>query len=93
MTTIKQKVLRLLLIAEVFVVSGFYYFGANGLQAIFRMQEKNYALANDSVDARLRVQRLRELVKEWDEDPFYTEQHAREKLAMARDEETIYLID
>ena len=90
--TFKQRVARTLFGVEVLVVVGFYFFGSNGTMALMHL--KNELAERQQVVALLQAD-IRSLNVEhdsWARDPFFIEKHAREKLAMARDGEKIYVI-
>lgn len=90
--TFKQKVVRIFFGIEVVVVVGFYVFGSQGIMAL--MQVKQELEAQQRVVQTLQgdIKNLQYDLDNWTNDPFFVEKHAREKLAMARDGEKIYVV-
>jgi len=90
--SIKHQVVRILLIAEVIVVIGFLLFGSQGF-VVVRALKNELQKKKQEVSAReLEIKELEVEKGAWEKDPFYVEKYAREKLSMARDGETIYVV-
>lgn len=87
----KQKTLRVLCIAELVVLIGFYFLSPHGLRAVVRMRCENNQLEQKIAVIQDAVVELDRELDEWSNDSFYTEQYAREKLAMGRKNEEVYL--
>lgn len=87
----KQKVLRVLCAAELAVLIGFYFLSPHGLRAVVKMRYDNLRLEEKIANVHDEVTVLEHELEDW-RDPFYTEKYAREKLAMGRKNEEIYLI-
>ena len=87
----KQKLLRIIFTGELVFLVGFYFLGANGLPAVMRWQKENQIIAQQVQKTRDEIQKLEQELNDWENDPFYVEQYAREKLAMARADEEIYI--
>lgn len=90
--TFKQHVVRILFGVEVFVVVCFYFFGSQGIMALMHLK-KELAVQQKAVQAlEADIKKLNYEHDNWVNDPFLVEKHAREKLAMARDGEKIYVV-
>lgn len=78
---------------QIMACIGIYFFGANGIKAVFIMKKNNTIIEHEVQVARENVQNMEQEIDLWEEDPFYVERHAREKLAMAREGDEIYLLE
>ena len=90
---VKQRVLRLIFFVQILACVGLYFFGANGIKAIFTMKAKNVSIEQEVRLAYENINKLEAELNLWHEDLFYVEQHAREQLAMARDGDEIYILE
>lgn len=88
----KQTMARALFVAEVFAVVGLYMFGTQGLYALRALNHDAAELQRAILEVADEIQKLESACAAWQNDPFFVEQCAREKLAMARDGEQIYVI-
>lgn len=89
--TFKQQVVRILFCVEVLLFFGFYFFGTQGIMALMNLKKE---LQQQETALQNRAHEIKTLEIEhnaWKNDSFYIEKHAREKLAMARDGEKIYV--
>jgi len=93
MKTIKQMVLRLFFVLEIFVFVWMYLFGAQGVSALHALQEENYILEHQIQDMRADLHKLDQYIAMWEHEPFYKEKIAREQLQMVRRGDTIYYHD
>lgn len=87
----KQKTLRVLCVTELVIVMCFYFLSPYGLRAVMVLRNENHQLEEQIAEAQDAVVELDRELNEWSTDSFYTEQYAREKLAMGRKNEEIYL--
>lgn len=86
----KQKVLRVVCAAELAVLIGFYFLSPHGLRAVVHMRYDTMRLEEKIARVHDEVVALEQELEDWN-DSFYTEKYAREKLAMSRKNEEIYL--
>jgi cell division protein FtsB len=89
--TLKQKVTRVVFGIEIVVVLGFYFFGTQGIMALMQLKKELQRQEHDTSLLAEDIKKLEYEYESWKNDPFYVEKHAREKLAMARDGEKIYV--
>ncbi|OGB97417.1 hypothetical protein A3F06_02860 [candidate division TM6 bacterium RIFCSPHIGHO2_12_FULL_36_22] len=90
---LKKKFLRVFLGIEIVVFGLTYFWGAHGLQALVNMNQNNIKLEAKIADMQREVAGLESQIEEWHIHPFYREEIAREKLQMAKKDDTIYFID
>lgn len=89
---IKQTIVRGLFLVECVVVLGNYFFGTHGLHAIFATQQEIKKIEQAVAVEQKKLSELEYDLQIVQHDDFYAEQYAREKLAMAREDDEIYLI-
>lgn len=90
MKEIKRITLRLFFGLEIILFSFFYYFGAQGLQAINNLKKNNIALKDELKKIELNVAKIQNQLADYTSDPFFREKIAREQLLMAKDEELLF---
>lgn len=90
--TLKQKLVHLAFYAECLVVLGFYIFGKQGIQALMQLHAEVDQQKIEVVRIEQDIRTLESELADWEQDPFYVEQAAREKLAMSREGEDIYVV-
>jgi cell division protein FtsB len=88
---VKKKLIRIMLACEVFIFTLLYLFGAQGLRAIWQLQQDNVKLDVQLGKATQEVDALQKEVLAWNSDPFYKEKIARERLHMAHKEDLIFI--
>jgi cell division protein FtsB len=88
----KQYLLRGFFAVEIVIFSGIYFFGAQGLHNVWRMQHENSNVQHTLTALQGEVAHLEQELYAWQHHPFYKEKLAREQLQMARPGEQIYYI-
>lgn len=90
--SLKHLFVRVALTIEIIIVIGFLVFGAQGFTVVQAL--KNEVMHGKQAIAlrELEIKKLEAEQSAWENDLFYVEKYAREKLSMARDGETIYVI-
>lgn len=86
---LKKLVLRLLFSAECFAFTLFF---VKSLDAINKMKLTNLELSKDIECLSKDVANTQKQINDWETDPFYKEQLAREKLQMAHAKDEIYYV-
>jgi len=87
----RRSFFRLFFGAEVIVFVVIYFFGANGLGGIALLRKKNKLSAVAIQELYNDVRELEGTVYAWQNNSFYKEKIARERLHMARKGDTVYL--
>ncbi|MFI5332661.1 MAG: septum formation initiator family protein [Candidatus Babeliales bacterium] len=77
---------------EVLVFAWLYFFGAQGLHTLWRMQHEHSTAEHTLVVMQKEVNSLEHELHAWQHHPFYKEKLAREQLQMARPGEQIYYL-
>ena len=90
--TLKQKIVRCAFLVEIIVVMAFYIFGTHGIVAFVNLYSQEDRLQAEWVALNSDIQNLEGELYGWLNDPFYVERCAREKLAMAREDDQIYIV-
>ncbi|HJM69106.1 MAG TPA: septum formation initiator family protein [Candidatus Babeliales bacterium] len=90
---LKKNFLRFFLGIEVLVFGLTYFWGAHGLRALVNMNQSNIQLEIKLNRMQNEVGDLESQIEQWHIHPFYREKIAREKLQMAKNDDTIYFID
>lgn len=88
----KQKIVRIFFMMEIFLVVGLFIFGTQGLLAYRQLQQEVQHFGGEIELLSQEIQKLEQECDAWRNDPFYVEQCAREKLAMAQDGEQVYVV-
>lgn len=88
----KQYVARVFFTAEIFIFAGIYFFGAQGLHAVWQLQHENSKAQQTVSVLQEEVTHLEHELHAWQHHPFYKEKLAREQLQMARPGEQIYYL-
>ncbi|MBP6869700.1 septum formation initiator family protein [Candidatus Babeliales bacterium] len=70
----------------------YYNFGPRGIQKLQELQNIKVATQADIIKIQQENDSLKEQIEEWKTDLFLQEKFAREKLAMQKENETIYFI-
>lgn len=87
----KHIFVRFLFLCEVLIFGYFYFYGSNGLPLIYQLQKENELLEQQMKNVQKEGDVLQEEIERWDNDSFYVERYAREKLAMGRKGEEIFI--
>ena len=90
--TFQQKMVHVAFYIECVVVIGFYIFGRQGVQTLLQLRKEVDKQKVEVVVIQQDIKKLQDEVAAWEQDPFYVEQLAREKLAMSHDGEDIYVV-
>ena len=93
MVTSKKLFLRFFFSLEVLLFTFFYFFGSQGLYALFHLEKENRLLAQELEQLEQDVATLDKKLFEWEHNPFYKEKVAREQLHMAHTTDTVYFVD
>jgi len=78
-------------INEILFFSFFYYYGAQGMHAVFVLQKENMGVEQQVLEIKKEIAQLHDEITVWETDSFYKEKLAREQLNMAKSGEEIYL--
>lgn len=90
--TTKHKVIRIVLSVEIIAVIIFLLFGAQGFIAVRALKQSVKKMEQENNARMQEIKNLEDEYAAWQNDPFYIEKYAREKLAMSRDDETMYVM-
>ena len=88
---IKQTVLQSFFVLELFTISFFYLFGAQGLPVIYRFRQENKQFEQEIAQLKVHVLALEKELNDWHHYPYYKEKIARQ-LQMARADDQIYYV-
>ena len=88
----QQKLIRSAFYLEFFIVFGFYVFGKQGIQNLFQLRAEVEKQRAEVAFIEQDIKKFEDEIVSWEQDPFYVEQAAREKLAMSYDGEDIYVV-
>jgi len=89
----KRSILRLFFVIEIFIFIGVYFFGGNGFQYLNRLEHENDQLHGNIVRLKDEIAQVQKDITDWNNNDFYKEKIAREKLQMARRGDQIYFLD
>lgn len=89
----KKMIPWLLLLGEIVLVIGFYFFGRHGYRQLCLMRAENDALLQQMQHTKQEIQALEHHIADWQKYPFYTEQVAREQLQMMQPGDEIYYLE
>jgi cell division protein FtsB len=92
MKEVKRRILRILLVAEMLGLSGWYMLSTGGVRALKKASWHNEQLLHEIKELERETLALKEEIEEREKDSFYKEKIAREELQMAREDEEIYLL-
>ncbi len=92
MKEIKRASLRVVLAAEILLVTFFYLCGTGGLQALKHADVLNITLFDEIKKLESEVTGLSQELGERTSNPFYKESIARKELQMAYPDEIIYML-
>ncbi|MBA3954517.1 septum formation initiator family protein [Candidatus Dependentiae bacterium] len=92
MKKIKRRIVRIAFVAEIMLVSFYYFFGSHGLQALRALSSSNKELLSAIEILEQETNALKHELAEWKTDTFYKEKQAREKLQLAYANEDIYFL-
>jgi cell division protein FtsB len=87
----KKYSLRIFLAAEIIIFTGFYFFGNNGMLALWKLQQELNVQLHDVQTAKDEVTQLQANLALQKKHPFFLQKIAREQLQMARADEEIYM--
>ena len=91
MREMKRFIGRSVMVSEIVIVIGIYFFGSHGLQAYLRLRHENEMLHSDVTQLESEVASMQEEYILWQKyAEFRNEKIAREQLHMARRDEVIY---
>ncbi len=88
----KKSVLRIFFGVELVVFAGVYLLGAQGIRALWHMDQENKVLTTEIVVLKNEVEQLDKQLIAWNNHDFYKEKIAREELQMARAHDEVYFI-
>ena len=89
---LKKYIFYSLLMTEFLIFSYNYIFGKNGLYFLINLKKENKKDKNQIILIKDDILQLKRQIQDWDQDSFYKEKIAREKLQMSRGNEQIYYI-
>ena len=92
MKEVSKTVFQMIIGFELVLVTFFYLFGKNGLQAMRFADKINAQLIEEIKLLELDVTGLTRELEERQANPFYKESVARKELQMAYKDETVYLL-
>lgn len=92
MKELKRSGLRMLIGAEIVVVSFWYVCGAGGLPAVQEADRLNGILLNEVKELEAENASLTRELEDRKQNPFYKESIARQELQMAHDNEIVYVL-
>lgn len=87
-----DKVVRLLVLMEVFVFTFVYLFGTHGIQEVIQCNRETKELDDEISLIQQELAELKHQLVCWQKDSYYAEKIARQELQMARPDETIYML-
>lgn len=88
----KKMIPWLILLIEIILVTGWYFFGKQGYPQIQAMRSENKTLDERIAQSKNSIQLLEQQIADWQHYPFYKEQVAREQLQMMQPGDEIYYI-
>jgi cell division protein FtsB len=89
---IKRALFRTFFALEAVIFMGTYLFGAQGIRVMRQLTAADHKLDQDIAAISHEIDQLNNEIVAWQSDDFYKEKVARERLHMARKNETIYYI-
>lgn len=93
MRKLKRTFSRTFFVLEMIIFMYMYIFGANGMRAVTQLNVANTQLDNDIQILKEEVKSLENEIIAWNNDSFYKEKIARERLHMARKNDVVYYVD
>lgn len=93
MKNFKKTFLRAFFLVEAIMFTGMYFFGAQGLKTLNQLHDAQDKVDSDIHQLTREVTTLESEIVAWNNNAFFKEKVARESLHMARNNETIYLIE
>lgn len=75
---------------EILIFGMFYFFSKHGLRELQRLSQENQELQVELEQLRADVSKLEQQLQIWQEDDFYKEKIARERLHLSKPGEQIY---
>lgn len=92
MKEIHRIMLYIILTAEVVMFSGFYVYGTQGLEQLWRVQQENENLAEKKREIIKQIDQLEHEIADWNNHDFHKEKIAREQLQMAHEGDEIFYL-
>lgn len=88
----KQWVIKLVLLTELAVFCGVYFFGQEGLPQVNRLKQEGNEVAQEVIQLTQEVEALESKIIAFEEHPIHKEKIAREDLQLAYESEEVYYI-
>ncbi len=92
MVWIKRIIISVVVVSELILFGYFFVYGSHGVQSLNLLKKSHQKSQLATQEMKNQIKELRVLMQEWTEEPFLIEQAAREKLQMARSDDTVYFI-
>lgn len=89
----KRTFLRIFFGIEIFIFSFMYLFGAQGMRVLRQLQRENRNLDHEIQQLYVHVDVLEKKIVAWENDSFFKEKIARERLHMAHKQDVIFYTD
>jgi len=86
----KNMLLVGLLAIEIIIFGMMYFFGNYGIKQLNLARSENDVLLQEVNELKNNVQKLEKQLQDWQDDSFYKEKIARERLHMSKSNEQIY---
>jgi cell division protein FtsB len=83
---------RIIFCIEILVFILICCFGTHGLKRLYQLEQENEKIIIHIKQQEEELEKLRATIIAWEENPFFKEKIAREKLHMARAGEQVYYI-
>ena len=87
----KQLLVRIIFLAELCLFTYGYVWGKHGIINLYQRKKANALLLEQLAHERRVLEELSARIIAWNDDFFYKERYAREKLHMARREDVVYI--
>jgi len=89
---LKHTIIRVFFVSEIILFSIIYCFGPQGVSLMVQLQRDNRVLCAQLDTLHAESAALESDISAWKAHPFYKEKVAREKLQMARVDDTIFYL-
>ncbi len=91
MVAAKTKIILGLLAVEFSGCSAWYLLSDGGIREQLALKRECTAVERKIADAKCEIEHIKKDLALWKEDPFYIEQYAREKLAMSKPDDELFV--
>ena len=88
----KKLILRIFFCIELCIFGMIYTYGPHGRQKFKKLENENVQIRLEIDGLKKELAHLEYTIAQWNAEPFYKEQIAREQLQMAGKNETIYYL-